>query len=453
MCVEDEFLAEELSEKYLTEAEKKLFDAKALMVWIENSAWKAVDAEEAAEGEVVPARFLQRWKRTSDGPQANARVIIQGFKRKDVLEKQLDTESPTLTRIGRIWWRCRALEAFQRRRQKRLHAGWLLRCRHQDLRQTDEWHEAQVGTFDGLEGSPDPESYFRGCEGASTVVWDGWWGHDPQLDLLQPSLGSVRLFECEGSHCWSWQLPSLRGQRQDLGHRWSSWVTRGWLHRCWWERLQCQRSGRRVWWVFQDFSGLSLWTFETFPFRLLVIRQPNRLLWCPWSRALILIQSKSPWPSMSRRSSPLPSLNIAKRWATSHALKVNKGVCGQLWERWHGQQTNVSHKSLPRVVFFKLQCRAQRWWTSSKPTRACVFSKRWPQTSNFKSIGMVKPVNSGSGFTRRQHGPSDQTPRAKVGTWWYLVLVATKSEIDEGKAMKLSIVDWSSKKLARVCRS
>ena len=34
-----------------------------------------------------------------------------------------------------------------------------------------------------------------------------------------------------------------------------------------------------------------------------------------------------------------------------------------------------------------------------------------------------------------------------------MVFVTTKSEIDEGKATKLSIVDWSCKKLARVCRS
>ena len=61
-----------------------------------------MDAEEAAAGEVVPARFLQRWKRTSEGPQANARVIIQGFKHKDVLEKQLETEFPTLSRIGKM---------------------------------------------------------------------------------------------------------------------------------------------------------------------------------------------------------------------------------------------------------------------------------------------------------------------------------------------------------------
>ena len=103
--MDDELLAEEFNEKLLSPEEKKMFDEakdKALMVWIENAAWKAVDAKEAAEGEVVPARFLQRWKKTSEGQKANARVIIQGFKHKDVLEQQLETESPTLSRVGRM---------------------------------------------------------------------------------------------------------------------------------------------------------------------------------------------------------------------------------------------------------------------------------------------------------------------------------------------------------------
>ena len=103
---EDEMLmAESFNEKYLTPEEKKAFDeAKdaALMVWIENAAWKAVPEGEAREGEVVPARFLQRWKPTADGKKANARVILQGFRHKDVLTENLIKESPTLSRFGRI---------------------------------------------------------------------------------------------------------------------------------------------------------------------------------------------------------------------------------------------------------------------------------------------------------------------------------------------------------------
>eukprot|EP00913_Durusdinium_trenchii_P017657 g16596.t1 len=98
-------LAEHFNEKKLTPEQRKEFDnAKdaALQVWIENAAWKAVPEEEAKEGEVVPARFLQRWKPTADGHKANARVILQGFRHKDVLSENLVKESPTLSRFGRI---------------------------------------------------------------------------------------------------------------------------------------------------------------------------------------------------------------------------------------------------------------------------------------------------------------------------------------------------------------
>ena len=57
---------------------------------------------EAREGEVIPARFLQRWKATKSGKVAHARVIIQGFKHRDVLNENLLKESPTLSRMGRM---------------------------------------------------------------------------------------------------------------------------------------------------------------------------------------------------------------------------------------------------------------------------------------------------------------------------------------------------------------
>ena len=104
--VEDEALAiaEGFNEKLLSPEEKRQFDDakdQALQVWFDNQAWRPVPREEAKEGECVPARFLQRWKPVKDGKKANARVIIQGFKHKDVLEQKLDTESPTLSMTGR----------------------------------------------------------------------------------------------------------------------------------------------------------------------------------------------------------------------------------------------------------------------------------------------------------------------------------------------------------------
>ena len=62
---DEELLAEEFNEKRLTLEEKKQFDEakdRALMVWIDNQAWKAAPMEQVRDGEMVPAPFLQRWK-------------------------------------------------------------------------------------------------------------------------------------------------------------------------------------------------------------------------------------------------------------------------------------------------------------------------------------------------------------------------------------------------------
>ena len=79
---DDEMLmAEHFNENKLTPEQRKEFEEakdSALKVWIENAACKAVPEEEAKEGEVVPARFLERWK---------PRVILQGFRDKDVLQE------------------------------------------------------------------------------------------------------------------------------------------------------------------------------------------------------------------------------------------------------------------------------------------------------------------------------------------------------------------------------
>ena len=90
--IDEELIAETFSESKLTNEEKAEFDPPkdaALMVWIENAAWRAVPEEEAGEGEIIPARFLQRWKPTKQGKKANACVIIQGFRHKDVVTEAL----------------------------------------------------------------------------------------------------------------------------------------------------------------------------------------------------------------------------------------------------------------------------------------------------------------------------------------------------------------------------
>jgi hypothetical protein len=105
--VDDELLAEEFNEKRLSLEERAQFDEakdQALRVWIENEAWRPVNVEEADPEETVPARVLQRWKPKPDAPGgrvANARVILQGFKHRDVLTQEIEKEAPTLSRIGK----------------------------------------------------------------------------------------------------------------------------------------------------------------------------------------------------------------------------------------------------------------------------------------------------------------------------------------------------------------
>ena len=109
---DDELLAEEFNEKRFSPEEKKLFDEakdQTLKVWIKNEAWRAVPMEEADPEETVPARFLQRWKPKPGAPGgkvANARVILQGFKYRDVLTKEIEIESPTLSRMEVVCHRC-----------------------------------------------------------------------------------------------------------------------------------------------------------------------------------------------------------------------------------------------------------------------------------------------------------------------------------------------------------
>ena len=92
-------------EARLTKEERQQFDrAKdaCLYPWIENYAWEAADQEEVAEGEDCPLRFLLTWKLEDGHFVAKARLIMQGFKHKDVVTGEVNKESPTLSRLGRF---------------------------------------------------------------------------------------------------------------------------------------------------------------------------------------------------------------------------------------------------------------------------------------------------------------------------------------------------------------
>jgi len=81
---EEEILHTVVESRLGTEEKKAFTEAKrkALAPWSENDAWRAVRRDKCPKGTIVPMRFLLRYK--EDKP--HARVILQGFKHKDVLE-------------------------------------------------------------------------------------------------------------------------------------------------------------------------------------------------------------------------------------------------------------------------------------------------------------------------------------------------------------------------------
>lgn len=98
--VPEEEIMQAVVESRLSKEEKKEFleaKRKALVPWRENDAWRRVKRAGAPEGTIVPMRFLLRYKEK----KPHARVILQGFRHRDVLESKLDTESPTLSRLGK----------------------------------------------------------------------------------------------------------------------------------------------------------------------------------------------------------------------------------------------------------------------------------------------------------------------------------------------------------------
>ena len=88
----------------LTPEEKEQFEVaktEALMPWIEHDGIQGADEKEAENGEVCPLKYLLKWKVKEGKKKANARLIFQGFKHKDVVNDVLDKESPTLSRLSK----------------------------------------------------------------------------------------------------------------------------------------------------------------------------------------------------------------------------------------------------------------------------------------------------------------------------------------------------------------
>lgn len=83
--ITEEEILQAVVESRLGRDEKKAFaeaKRKALVPGAENDAWRPISRSKCPKGTIVPMRFLLRYKEN----QPHARVILQGFKHKDVLE-------------------------------------------------------------------------------------------------------------------------------------------------------------------------------------------------------------------------------------------------------------------------------------------------------------------------------------------------------------------------------
>eukprot|EP00438_Fugacium_kawagutii_P008129 Skav234370 [mRNA] locus=scaffold2071:53675:57820:- [translate_table: standard] len=96
---------EQISERHLSLEDRLAFiEAKKqeLASFFQNDVWEIDDSTNSQPGRVLKAHFILKWSKNSDNtPRAKARLITQGFKDPDALAGTLQTDSPTLSRLGR----------------------------------------------------------------------------------------------------------------------------------------------------------------------------------------------------------------------------------------------------------------------------------------------------------------------------------------------------------------
>ena len=460
MEVDDELLAEEFNEKFLTVDERKQFDEakdKALMVWIENAAWKAVDEQEAGQGEVVPARFLQRWKKTADGLKANARVIIQGFKHRDVLEQQLETESPTLTRTGRMLiyaltvhrrWKLFSADvksAFMqadsiddktrifvkpnsdmRRRLERLMGllpHQILKATKPafgDVRAPRQWYDTADGVVVGdlkfyrhaldrcvfmsaREATAEDDPFLIFQDKGKSMVVDGVLGLHVD-DFIGSGEGIFSIDNLEGDYDGAFQC--FRDRLCGLSRRF--------------------RFGSWSFGPTMDFCGAEVeqsLDFETIQISMAEYVKKVKPISIDKSRKTM---SGSPCTTVEQKQ--LRAIVGAMAWPANQCLPQISATCSLL-------QASVAN---PTVLDL---CEAN------------------------KGLRFLKDVAKDYKMQIHRHGDlADLRFGVYADAAWavrpdstsqggFLIFLASKQELNNGEAMKLSIIDWASRKLARICRS
>ena len=95
----------DINEKHLTEAEHQLFyqaKIKELKSFFECGVWEFTTTDEADATRTLSSRMLLKWAKNADGsPRAKARLVVRGYNDEDALQGNLDTASPTASRLAR----------------------------------------------------------------------------------------------------------------------------------------------------------------------------------------------------------------------------------------------------------------------------------------------------------------------------------------------------------------
>ena len=95
----------EIKEKNLTQAEQQLFfeaKCKELRSFFECGVWEFTTSDKAEADRTLSSRMLLKWAKNPDGtPRAKARLVVRGYNDADALAGNLDTQSPTASRLAR----------------------------------------------------------------------------------------------------------------------------------------------------------------------------------------------------------------------------------------------------------------------------------------------------------------------------------------------------------------
>ena len=95
----------EVKEKVLTQAEQQLFyeaKCKELHRFFECGVWEFTTSDKADAQRTLSSRMPLEWAKNPDGtPRAKACLVVRGYNDADALAGNLDTQSPTASRLAR----------------------------------------------------------------------------------------------------------------------------------------------------------------------------------------------------------------------------------------------------------------------------------------------------------------------------------------------------------------